>query len=452
MKNLFRRFLRNEAGNVVMITALAILPILAIAGLAIDFQLTTTRKAKVQFAIDSAVLAATKSLQEGKSQSAVINEANTYFQAILNQNDNSGLNCAPLSILYLEATEELEGQVSCYQTTTLSQVAGHQKLSFFVTSAATYGIGKLEIAFVFDVSGSMANSSRMKHLKEAALEAVDVLLPKEGNPGKPEDVRLAMVSYDTMVNAGPYFKAATGEDAKRDYKFNGPIYRNGRWRQNQSSNYSFTSTCVWERLGAHRYTDVRPGPGQWVETVKAQFDDRYDRWTLINKPSTTNTVSSFCNNDIPVPLTYDRVKLTNFIKGMTPRSNTAGHIGTAWGWYLVSPEWNSVWPSGSKALPYDEPDAVKVVIIMSDGQYNQTIEGTNTGSPRSAEQAEKLCDSMKAKNIVIYTVGFNAGNGQDILNKCASNPSFAFKPTNGQQLTEAYKQIARSISDLRISR
>ena len=60
---------------------------------------------------------------------------------------------------------------------------------------------------------------------------------------------------------------------------------------------------------------------------------------------------------------------------------------------------------------------------------------------------------MKEKGVVVYTVAFSAPKaGQEVLAYCATNSEFAFKPSNGQELTEAYKAIARSISDLRISR
>ena len=55
-RNIFKGFAANEAGNVAMIAALTIIPIVTIAGFAIDFQVTTTQKARVQQAIDSAVL------------------------------------------------------------------------------------------------------------------------------------------------------------------------------------------------------------------------------------------------------------------------------------------------------------------------------------------------------------------------------------------------------------
>lgn len=489
MKPGHTRFAGNETGNVAMIAALVIIPIAAIAGFAIDFQVTTTQKARIQQAVDSAVLAATKSMQDGKDRAYSLKEANDYFSGILNQSNNSGLNCTKIELTYFDETEELEGHVSCSQTTTLSQIIGIKNLDFQVSSAATYGIGKLEIAFVFDVSGSMANENRMTNLKVAAREAVDILLPPAGSAGNPEDVRLAMVSYDTMVNAGPYFKAVTNEDPTRTYTFNGEVRMcvetvpNGpqkwqcstptsggndgtpkvvtgpetckwvqptkcgtyEWVPNQSRTRTVTSTCVWEREGAQRYTDAGPGPGRWLTAIHAAFNANSNGWSV------NNATNPYCNTDVPVPLTYNRAKLNTFINGMTPRQNTAGHIGTAWGWYLLAPEWNSIWPAGSKALPYDEPDATKVLIMMSDGEYNQIRPGS--GNPNSPTQARALCDEMKKKGIIIYTVGFNApASGQAVLNHCALSPDFAFKPTNGQELTEAYKDIALSISDLRISR
>lgn len=461
MKTGHVKFAANEKGNVAIIAALTIIPIIGIAGFAIDFQVTTTQKARVQQAVDSAVLAATKSMQDGKDKAYTLKEANDYFTGILNQSNNSGLTCTKIELIYIEDTEELEGHATCEQRTTLSNVVGIKKLDFTVSSAATYGIGKLEIAFVFDVSGSMASSSRMTNLKIAAKEAVNTLLPVDGYPGDPEDVRLAMVSYDTMVNAGPYFKALTNVDPTRTYTYYGNIYQqttcrrtnnrgqctewNYAWQGPYNRSYTITSTCVWEREGADRYTDRGPAHNRWLTPITAKFNNTNDSWSI------DSASNPHCNSDIPVPLTYDRKKLLDFIDGMKPVGMTAGHIGTAWGWYLVSPDFNNVWPNGSKALPYDEPDATKVVIMMSDGEYNQVRPGS--GNPNSATQARAICDEMKKKDIVIYTVAFSAPTaGQQVLAYCATNPAFAYKPNNGQELTEAYKEIARSISDLRISR
>ena len=80
------------------------------------------------------------------------------------------------------------------------QITGTKELTFGVTSASTYGIGKVDIAFVFDVSGSMGGS-KMTALKDAAETAVDVLIPVKDD-GTTGEVRIGMASYSSMVDAG----------------------------------------------------------------------------------------------------------------------------------------------------------------------------------------------------------------------------------------------------------
>ncbi len=464
-----RRFASGEQGNVAMIAALTVIPILTIAGFAIDFQLATTAKAKVQSAVDSAVLAATKSLQEGRTVDEIRAEARTYVNAMLGEgivgNDqqaasNRSLKCTNLTLGINPDTEEVEAEIRCASSTTLSQVTGRDKVDFKVSSAVTYGIGKLEVAFVFDVSGSMASSGRMTSLKDAAREAIDVLLPVGGGMGEPDDVRLSMVSYDDMVNAKSYFQALTNVAPTRTYNWTGKVCTNRsgnscwQWSStNQNRSTTITNTCVWERSGPDRFNDEAPGATRWLTPVEPTFNAVYNRWEYQyyrNGALRTVTSPPTCNNDTFVPLTYNRAPLETFVNNMQPLGFTAGHIGTAWGWYLVAPDWNSVWPAASQTLPYDEPDAVKVVILMTDGEFNQWRHNTN-GS--SVVQNRALCTALKDAGVVVYTVALQPSNSSRTeMRNCATSEAYAFTPSNGQQLVDTYKVIARSISDLRISR
>jgi hypothetical protein len=149
------------------------------------------------------------------------------------------------------------------------------------------------------------------------------------------------------------------------------------------------------------------------------------------------------------PLTDDRDKLKAYIKNLNANGGTAGHIGIAWGWYALSPEWDSVWPSGSDPLEYDEPDSAKAMIIMTDGDF---LNWHNTGEGSSFDQAKKLCDNIKEEGVRVYTVAFKApSQGKQILEYCASGTEFAFKAESADELTDAYTKIAQSISDLRIT-
>ena len=61
----FPRLRKNETANVSILTAICFLPMCAVCGLAVDFDHTSKRKAKVQAVLDASVLAAAKVKQSG---------------------------------------------------------------------------------------------------------------------------------------------------------------------------------------------------------------------------------------------------------------------------------------------------------------------------------------------------------------------------------------------------
>tara|TARA_R110002020_G_scaffold406378_2_gene616446 strand:- start:91535 stop:92893 length:1359 start_codon:yes stop_codon:yes gene_type:complete len=441
----------DTRGNIAIIFALSIVPILSIVGVAIDTQMTMTQKNKVQAVIDNAVIYGSRSMQGGMSRADVTKEVNTYVAALLKQQDGN-LTCTGVAMEYVDGKQDINATILCSQPTTLSNLFGQTKMDFRVRSGSTYGIGKLEVAFVFDVSGSMGNNGKMSDLKVAARDAIDTLMPADSNLANPDDVRVAMTTYDTMVNAGSYFTAVTGKNKNRtesvttvewqevcvNFKRNGDCKKNGyEWQQVEvTDSVSINNTCVQERVGAQAYTDEAPGKNAWLEPGGVYYSNGSLR-------------ARTCNSIGPLPLTNNKNTLYGYINNLNDYGSTAGHMGVAWGWYLLAPSWSSVWPVASKPLPYDEPDAAKAMIMMTDGEFNSSF-ADELGN--SFDQAKKQCDAAKEKGIVIYTVAFQAPKqGQDILSYCASSADFAFTPDNGQELQDAYKMIAQSISDLRIT-
>ena len=90
------------------------------------------------------------------------------------------------------------------------------------------------------------------------------------------------------------------------------------------------------------------------------------------------------------------------------------------------------------------------MIIMTDGEFLNEL---YSSQGNSTEQAKALCDSIKAEDVVIFTIAFQAPtSGEEVLSYCASSGEHAFKATNGAELTASYQSIATSISDLRIKR
>ena len=212
------------------------------------------------------------------------------------------------------------------------------------------------------------------------------------------------------------------------------------------------STCVSERLGAQAYTDAAPAgaPVGW-------------NYVSTQNPCPTNQI---------VPLTTDKTTLNTQIAAYQAVGSTAGQIGVAWGWYMLAPNFASLWPAASQPAAYNTESLLKVAVIMTDGEFNtgycnHTIsrnyyaltssanrsgcDATN-GSP--ATQALALCTEMKAQGIVVYTVGFDMGGDADalqLLEDCASSPANFYVADNGADLQLAFAAIGTEISRLRIA-
>lgn len=581
---------KNESGQVAIIFALAIIPVFAVAGFALDFQNTIKKKQKVQLVVDSAVLAAARLKQTGASDAAVKTKVQQFVDAQI-LSIGGGFSCNAMDTTIRSGEDVISSSVLCSQDTTLTRVIGQEKLDFRVNSTAEYGIDKLDVAFMFDISGSMNSSSRMTNLKAAAKEAIDVLLPPDAPAELIEDTRLAMVSYNTMVNAGSYFELVTGQPATRTYtheiagsggsarpdegdqfdevvitlmnadrsrpisllgddavaavedwsgnrtrdrmtvdvavprssplygrfgsmrlelsgterrrqtenvtpyalygdrrgRYNGRTWREGDYRLRiriyserrnrgrvlfderidfevvrgsdagpETKEITLTSTCVWERDGSERFSDAAPGPGAYLAHQTAWFEENPRHsdggtWQTghPNRAGHNWYRGTECQGREPLGLTNNRSELNSYVNSLSAGGGTAGHLGVAWSWYLISENWDGVFAGSSTPLSYTEPDSEKVVILMTDGSFNSEVFPTQGTSDA---QARALCDRMKLSGVKVYSVALQAPTaGKRVLEYCATGSDYFFEPNTAAELTEAYRKIATSISDLRIS-
>ena len=133
---------------------------------------------------------------------------------------------------------------------------------------------------------------------------------------------------------------------------------------------------------------------------------------------------------------------------------TAGHIGLGWGWYTISPNWASVWPAASVPKPYNDPNTVKAIILMTDGEFNTSYHN-GAQNETSAPQALDICNAIKdpdvtGGNVVIYSVAFlSPPAAEATLQACATSPSHYFSADNGTELRAAFQDIAKRLQSLR---
>lgn len=73
------------------------------------------------------------------------------------------------------------------------------------------------------------------------------------------------------------------------------------------------------------------------------------------------------------------------------------------------------------------------------------------GTSTKDDRARDICDAAKARNVIIYTIAFEApSSGENLLRHCASSPSH-FYDVYGQEIRDAFASIGSSIRKLRLT-
>ena len=326
-----------------------------------------------------------------------------------------------------------------------------------VNTEVTRAGNDLEVAMVLDITGSMKGTP-LTDLQSAANQLIDLVV---SDTQAPYYSKVAIVPYSSSVNVGSYAASVRGVTQGGANSTTGanttPPSTKFKFTSASGGTQTFTvSSCVSERTGAEAYTDA---------SYKTALVG------LVYPPGNEN----YCNMPAIQPLTSDKTALKNTITALTADGSTAGQIGLAWGWYMVSPNWADLVPTASQPAAYGKSHLIKAVVLMTDGAFNTGYcngviakdSGSQSGSKSNHincnatngdafTQAATLCYNMKhlPTPIIIYTVGFNVGSNpsaNSLLTGCATDASHVYFPADGASLQTAFKQIAADLQRLRLS-
>lgn len=406
----FKAFAKNENGAIALVFGFALIIIVLIVGVAIDTGRAFSAASSVTALLDAAALAASKEMAEQELSKADAEAfAQDYFMRTLTASTMRGVGFEGVHADADPVTGMVKLDINFEVPTTFARAANVNTLRMHRSSTAALNLKRVELAMVLDITGSMSGQ-KIADLKMAAKDLVGIMLPDN----KPATNRIAVVPYSAAVNAGGY--AA------------------------QVSNSVSTDNCVFERGGSDAFTEAVPAPGNYLGAMP--------------NPVSPANPQYVCPAGTLLPLTSNRLLLENTIDSYRAGGWTAGHIGLAWGWYLVSPDWAGIWPAASTPRPYDPIHTLKVVILMTDGEFNTSYDN---GPPNatSTDQALYLCDNMKAagKDIQIYTVAFQAPlEAQTALQTCASDTNDYFDAVDGASLRASFQEIAARLQSLRLAK
>jgi len=472
----------EKSGSIAIVFALMFIVCTSLVGGAIDFGRVLSVKSRLQNALDAASLAATVRLVNDPAHDAdsAIATARRHFAVSM-----AAVPGAALSHSLDPQTQTIALVGTVRLATPFLSVLGieYVRLEAAAEATGTEGVSgggsdnEVEIALMLDVTGSMGSSAgdgttKIKALKRAATNFVDILLPETGKR-RGQD---CLAPFSANVNLGDtYIQLAPANLGQDRYVNHGvPMqtrrglptatcahyHTNGKnkgqckkWNDPgctiqystctaTSSSTKYLSRCITERTGDERFTDAEPvGSGLFPATWK----------------TSASSARACTPGDQIVPLTSNKLKLKNTIDEFTANGSTAGHLGTAWAWYMLSPRWSSVFGGEHMPRPYGAEKLKKIAVLMTDGEFNLFYAKNGSGSAvqgDSVAQAKALCDGMKDAGIEVYTVGFKLNNATAIatMKYCASGDDHVFLAEDSVTLDAAFRDVAFRAVPIRLTK
>ncbi|MGQ0455431.1 MAG: pilus assembly protein TadG-related protein [Hyphomicrobium sp.] len=483
--NRLTEFAEDTAGAVMLLFAVMFVSLFMMIGLAVDYGRYLNARDATITAIDAAVLAAARVLQTGGTQEAAKTAATKYYAAAVT--NRLAVTDDTIQFVVVDNGTAIQAKGNAYIKTPIMGLdvrpfwKGVDKLALVKDTVsdqpkAVLAVGgnseiNLEISMMLDVSGSMCNGSnspcstgrKLDDMKTAAKDLVSIVVWDDQSK---YTSKVAVVPFSSEVRLPTSLQSAMV-----------PTTANQRYRTGSSNYYYAPTPCAAEREGTNRYTDVA------ATTTVNPISRAYDS---VSGSSTTGTCG-IATNSVVTPLSSNKTTLTNAINALTAQGGTAGHVGTAWTYYLLSPKWSSLLTGTSKPAAYGQEKHKKIAILMTDGDFNYTFsklkptpsgaffspivavptgstgtgssgggssDSTSINSQTSAYQAVQICTQMKASGIEVYTVGFELPNNaaKATMASCATDATHNYDAKNGDELKQAFRDIALKVSSLYLAK
>lgn len=482
--------IRDRRGNFATMTGILIIPMIAAAGLSIDYSRYVSAKSHLQSLADAAALALASDDPRSKAES--FSAARAMVAA-----DHTADWIHDVSVTEFDSDDEvvriaLAAKIDMTFMNVLGQGTGDVAASAVAERAMT---GNLEVSLILDNTWSMSAAdphgvTKIAALKTAAGGLVNELMTPRNGPL----VKIALVPYADYVNVGTQYRGKSWLDIEKEYtvpatpqtcQTSTTRSECVAWRPANSvctsTNDGITTSrdcsgaCTkYEQRTVEPYQVCSGGSAakdyKWWGCVgsRKSGDLRLDDSSPASPYPGYVSTSQQCLNPI-VPLTNDKAKLVSAINGMiinigSYKPNTYIPAGLVWGLNTLSDT-----EPLTEAAPYDPEGRKprKVAILMTDGantlRYSPgdgrhvTFDSDPAKAERQLEKTDSetvsICSNMKAKGIEIFSVAFmvETDRAKSVLESCATDKDHYFDASDSAKLLESFGNIGRSMRVVRLT-
>jgi Flp pilus assembly protein TadG len=424
LSSAFCAFPKSRDGNVAMMFALLLIPLVGAMGAAVDYSRANSVKSDLQAALDATALLLSKDAS-GLNAKQLAQKANEYVRLQLGRLEAQDIKVTPTYTGKKGGESTLTVAGVGTVETTFMRLLGVPQLRVDASSQVSWGLRKLEVVLALDNTGSMKSSGKIEALKVAAHQFVDTVT---GSTRNEREVKISIVPFDTRVNVG------TAEQSQPWFDWS---------TMSGSSSSSASASSGGTTTGAS--SGGSGAPAGWNGCIIDRTQD-YD--VLATKPKKNDVATLYpavanCNLASILPLTNNWAAVDAKIDEMKASGNTNTTIGFTWAWNMLTPGV----PFSAAAQP--APNLDKVIVFMTDGMNTE-----NRWSTTAAEidaRTKIVCNNIKSAAVKVYTIRVMEGNAS-LLQNCASDPSMYFEVSQANDLIAVFNKIAGTVASLRISR
>jgi len=402
--DLLKRFAAGRRGNIGMLFALLLVPLIVAAGMAIDIARSSQADAVTQEAADAAALRVARAkIDNPKLTDAELSKmATEIVRHALSKSDSVKID--QVIMTFDPATRGVTVKVTGGMSTTLMRVAGVKSMAVDASSEAQIGEAPpLELALALDVTGSMNQKNKIGDMKNSALDLVESVFAASSAS------KISVVPFAQYVNVGADAAGSPWISAPAKGFFG----------------------CV----GSRNYP--------------SNIEDR---------DYAANRVPGLNGNACPPPitaLTSDPATVKNAISSLKADGWTYIAEGLVWGWRTLSPE--APFTGGMTKKEMEETKAQKALVLLTDGENTRAPSYPGHDS-NDAALADKLliqaCKNVKAEGVKVYTIAFDLKSThiKSLLEDCATSPGDFYDAATSHELAAAFKQISSSLETTRLVR
>ncbi len=464
-----KRYIWQKAGTIVIAFAILAPVVIGAMGMALDFSRAYLVQQRLAQALDAAAIAAAASATD---EAGITQKVRDFFEANYPP-EKLGIAFEPEVVVEGDVIK-VTGQAKYY--TSFMTLLGIDEIVVDAYTEVVREVRGLEVALVLDLTGSM-RGTKIGALRTATLSFIEIIFDRVSDI---DYLKVALVPYAISVNVGDIapdivedppipsspsvvYDPDTGDqwagcvmaretpDDKLDTDLVDGDYWDAYWWSHKNGN-------PVDRQGHNPWSSAEGG------SINLRYPPTGDNMDCNDRRSPN--LGCPVKNPI-VPLTNDEEALNEAANNITHwcRGGTAGNLGMAWGWRVLSPT-----EPFTEGAEYDNPYWRKAIVMMTDGEntfynedyssYGYISEGrlgtTNKGTATSIINNRFLdtCEEVKALGVTVYTVTFGTGiigtPTEDFYRQCASDESKFFPAATNEELIEVFGTISRELSNLHI--